>query len=174
MRRRVGLFVVVFTVVAVVWAFGGGPAEELDEEKIDNQVVVRYEKSYAGVQLQVQAIDLKPGFKQGKSVAFQGKTVWPLFNLDIFGKAPVGYKADRSIKSINPQISVEIPFSYVESISKQDAAGLEIVFYVNGMWQSAEDLTKSGEIANYSKTSASFAFDILKWPADDRMCGCGN
>jgi hypothetical protein len=138
---------------------------------LDDGITVKIDNPYRGILVEARSIDLKPGFTKWQSFLEKGKEIWPLLNLDIFGKVPIGKPVEK-ISQFNPKVEVSIPLKLLQEITRKEPRDIGIVILIGDNWLSVEDLAGGDIINSYKKTGDAFIFWVSKWPNDDRMVGC--
>jgi hypothetical protein len=127
--------------------------------------------------LVTQQSPMKPGFKVGSPVPAQGKSVYPLLNLDVFllvkGK-PTQVVAEKAEK-MNRAIIVVIPDFFIKRITDGALAhvtGLMFWDEPKRQWISFDEYVKDKEVSPLVAGPGYVSFEIYQWPVGDRLIGC--
>ena len=149
-------------------AFG----QDLPGRAFIDSLEFRFQEQKNGISTVIQGIQFKkelqdkPFYKQGNT------TIWPLINLDIFGKVPLAWEMPKM--TFNPEISVRVPLAKLVEKTGISAAKMSLYFYVDNKWVPGPEYQKKyQEIAGYKIEGDYIVFKIIKWPIDDRMIGAG-
>jgi hypothetical protein len=160
-----------FLAALLAFAAQGAFAQNKGTFLLDDGITVNVDNPYRGVLVEARNLPMKEGFTKGVSIGKGAKTIWPLLNLDIFGKVAIGEPL-KEISPFNPKVEVSIPIRLVQEITEKDAKDVHIVILIGNDWVRVEDLVRKGIISDYRKTADAFIFRVNSWPFDDRMMGC--
>ena len=142
-------------------------AKEYSAPVFSTKIEVSAPRQIDGVAARINKLAFKPGFVPGKSIDYNGKKLWPLINLDLYG-----LKGSEKVKVGSQKFKAAYKVKITYSIDKAKESGIDqlnLYFLVAGKWLTAEELEHSGAIEKYSSKAGRISFTIIDWPLDDRM-----
>lgn len=120
-----------------------------------------------GVAAKINKLSFKPGLVPGESIDYNGKKLWPLINLDLYG-----LKENEKVKVGSDRFKSAYKVKITYSIDKAKESGIDqlnLYFLVDDKWLTAKQMEDSGAIEKYTSKAGKVSFTILDWPLDDRM-----
>jgi len=172
-KRGRGLLLLIIIILLLISfnSFGEGQKEkrEYSAAVFSTKIEVSAPRQIDGVAARISKLAFKPGLVPGESIDYNGKKLWPLINLDLYGE-----KGSKKVKVGSDKFKAAYKVKITYSIDKAKKAGLDqlnLYFLVAGKWLTAKELLHSGTIEKYSSKAGKISFIILDWPLDDRMIG---
>ena len=163
------LLVIIILLLAGCISFSGlcKEAEEYPAPVFSAQIVVSTPRQRDGVEARINKLAFKSHLEPGKSIDYNGKKLWPLINLDLYG-----LKEGKKVKVGSDQFKAAYEVKIIYSIDKRKESGLDqlnLYFLVDDKWLTAKQMEDSGAIEKYTSKAGKVSFTILDWPLDDRM-----
>ncbi len=165
------LLVLIILLLAGCSSFSGlcKQAEKYQAPVFSAQIEVSVPRQIDGVAAKINALPFKRDFVPGKSIVHNGKKLWPLINLDLYGLKGTE-KVEVGSGEFKAAYKVKITYS-IEKAKESGIDQLNLYFLVHGKWLTAKEMQHSGAIEKYTSKAGKISFTILNWPTDDRMIG---
>ena len=170
-NRKYLLLVIIILLLAGCSSFSNlqKEAKEYSAPVFSAQIEVSAPRQIEGVAAKINKLAFKPGLSPGKSIEHNGKKLWPLINLDLYG-----LKGNEKVKVGSNKFKAAYKVKITYSIDKAKESGIDqlnLHFLVNDKWLTARQMQDSGAIEKYTSKAGKNSFTILDWPLDDRMIG---
>ncbi len=163
------LLVIIILLLAGCSSFSGlrKEAKEYSAPVFSTKIEVSAPRQIDGVAARINKLAFKPGLVPGESIDYNGKKLWPLINLDLYG-----LKGNEKVKVGSDRFKTAYKVKITYSIDKAKMSGIDqlnLYFLVAGKWLTAKELEHKGAIEKYSSKAGKISFTIIDWPLDDRM-----